>query len=71
MKFPEGPGKGAGKDPGQVVKVAAGLSNKEIAGRLTVTSETVKVHGRNIFTKMNVNLRVTAVIEAKKRNLLP
>lgn len=50
--------------------MAAGLSNKEIAGKL-VTSETVKAYVRNIFTKMNVNRRVTAVMEAKKRDLLP
>ncbi|RJE84411.1 LuxR family transcriptional regulator [Paenibacillus sp. 1011MAR3C5] len=50
--------------------MAEGASNKEIAARLTVTSETVKTHVRNIFRKLDVDRRMKAVAKAEKLNLL-
>lgn len=50
--------------------MAEGASNKEIATKLTVTSETVKSHVRNIFRKLDVDRRIKAVAIAEKLNLL-
>ncbi|MFF2889688.1 LuxR C-terminal-related transcriptional regulator [Paenibacillus sp. NPDC057967] len=50
--------------------MAEGASNKEIATRLIVTSETVKTHVRNIFRKLDVDRRMKAVAKAEKLNLL-
>ncbi|MCI3919130.1 protein kinase [Paenibacillus sp. TRM 82003] len=50
--------------------ISIGLSNKEIASKLTVSAETVKAHVKNIFDKLDVNRRAQAVMEAKKLNLL-
>lgn len=50
--------------------MSEGASNKEIAAKLTVTSETVKSHVRNIFRKLDVDRRMKAVAMAEKLNLL-
>jgi len=50
--------------------LAAGLSNKEIAERLVVAVGTVKVHVKNIFTKLKVNRRTKAIAHAKELHLL-
>lgn len=50
--------------------MAAGLSNKEIAVRLVMSAGTVKVHMRNLFSKLHVNNRVKAVTVATQLNLL-
>ena len=46
------------------------LTNKEIAQRLFVSSETVKKHNFNIYRKLEVNDRRQAVAAAKKLGLL-
>nr|UVN18134.1 HTH-type transcriptional regulator MalT [Pseudomonas syringae] len=39
-----------------VLKLAlSGFSNSEIAGKLSVSPETVKVHRRNFYSKLNIN----------------
>jgi LuxR family maltose regulon positive regulatory protein len=50
--------------------VAEGLTNREIASRLTVALSTVKVHTRNIYGKLDVHSRVQAVARARDLGLL-
>ena len=47
-----------------------GKSNKEIARSLELTENTVKFHLKQIFSKLNVNKRTQAIIEARKLRLL-
>jgi DNA-binding NarL/FixJ family response regulator len=55
----------------QVLKlVAGGNRNKEIAGTLGVTEETVKFHVKSILGKLGVNDRTHAVTVAVKRGIL-
>ncbi|TCW87033.1 helix-turn-helix transcriptional regulator [Burkholderia sp. SRS-46] len=35
--------------------ILSGRSNKEVANRLSISAETVKVHRRNIYGKLNIN----------------
>ncbi len=47
--------------------LATGLSNKEIAAQLFLSINTVKVHLRNIFTKLGVQNRMEATLIAIQR----
>jgi LuxR family maltose regulon positive regulatory protein len=51
--------------------IAEGLSNREIAGRLYLSLNTVKVHARNIYGKLSVHNRVQAVARARELAILP
>ncbi|MDU8923467.1 two-component system response regulator NarL [Pasteurellaceae bacterium LIM206] len=42
--------------------IATGLSNKQIAAKLFISEETVKVHIRNLLRKLNVHSRVAATV---------
>lgn len=55
----------------EVLRVAArGLSNKEIAARLTISTRTVQVHLANVFAKLRVGSRTEAVMHAVRRGLI-
>jgi DNA-binding NarL/FixJ family response regulator len=50
--------------------VAAGNTNREAAARLFITEATVKTHLINIYAKLDVSDRASAVAEAYNRGLL-
>jgi len=50
--------------------VAEGNANKEIAGKLSLTEETVKGHVKNILAKLGVNDRTHAVTIGLKRGII-
>jgi two-component system NarL family response regulator len=50
--------------------VARGLSNKEAARAIGRTDETVKIHLKNVFTKLGVADRTEAVTVALTRGLI-
>lgn len=51
--------------------VAEGCSNREIAGRLFVSVNTVKTHVSNILSKLDVNRRTQAIRKGKTLRLIP
>ncbi len=51
--------------------IAEGLSNREIAQRLYLSTNTVKGHSRNIYGKLGVNNRTQAAARARILGLLP
>jgi DNA-binding CsgD family transcriptional regulator len=46
--------------------VAAGMSNRQIAGRLKIAEGTVKLHMNSIFKKLNVERRGEAIVLARR-----
>jgi NarL family two-component system response regulator LiaR len=51
--------------------IAAGLSNREIAGRLFISENTVKTHSSRLFDKLGAKRRTQAVQIGKTARLIP
>ncbi len=50
--------------------LAEGLKNREISAKLYLSLNTIKVHNRNIFSKLGVNNRTKAIAQARALGLL-
>ena len=50
--------------------IAKGHSNKQVASALVISAETVHAHVRNVFVKLDVGDRTSAVMEAVRRGLV-
>lgn len=50
--------------------MSGGLPNKTIASRLSISERTVTTHVANIYAKLHVNNRVSAIQEAMRRRIL-
>ena len=50
--------------------IAEGLTNPEIAARLTLALNTVKAHTRNIYGKLGVHSRTQAIARARALGVL-
>ncbi len=53
-----------------LINVAAGLSDKQVAGRLGISPKTVRNHLGRVFSKLGASNRVEAVMIALKVGLL-
>ncbi len=53
-----------------LVKMAAGLSNQEIASALFLSESTVKTHVSNILFKLDAKRRTQAILVAKERGIV-
>jgi two-component system, NarL family, response regulator LiaR len=51
--------------------MAQGMSNREIAGKLYVSENTVKTHSSRVFEKLGAKRRTQAVLRGKEFGLLP
>ncbi len=51
--------------------LASGLSNREIAGRLNLSENTVKTHTSRVLTKLSARRRTQAVQRAREAELIP
>jgi len=50
--------------------LSAGLSNREITERYSISTSTVKTHIENIFRKLGVNTRTQAIAQAQMLDLV-
>ena len=51
--------------------LASGMSNQAIADSLIIGTNTVKMHLRNIYAKLNAHNRVQAIAQARALDLVP
>ena len=59
----------SGREMQTLEQLCIGLSNKEIARNLDIQEVTVKLHVKNIFSKLGVSNRTQAALFAKDRHL--
>ncbi|NOR88771.1 MAG: hypothetical protein GQ524_00810 [Anaerolineales bacterium] len=59
------------REIGVLQLIAKGRTNPEIASRLYLSLNTVKVHTRNIYGKLGVNNRTQAVARGRALGILP
>lgn len=59
-----------GREIEVMCQVAEGLSNREIAERLTVSEGTVKIHVHNIYSKLGISNRVDLTLYAQKKGIV-
>ena len=59
----------SGREMQTLEQLCIGLSNKEIARNLNIQEVTVKLHVKNIFSKLGVSNRTQAALFAKERHL--
>lgn len=52
-------------------ELAGGLSNREIAGKLFVSENTIKTHAASLYLKLDAARRAEAVEKARQLGLLP
>jgi LuxR family maltose regulon positive regulatory protein len=50
--------------------IAEGLTNQEVANRLYLSLHTIKVHARNIYSKLDVKNRTQAVAKARTLGII-
>jgi DNA-binding NarL/FixJ family response regulator len=50
--------------------IGRGMQNRDIAAELGITRETVKVHVKNVFLKLNVRARTEAIAVALRRGII-
>lgn len=53
-----------------LLKIAEGLSNKEIGEQLFISENTIKTHVSNLFLKLDVKRRTQAIQRGKELNIL-
>ncbi len=58
------------RELGVMELIAAGMSNKEIAQELYLSINTIKMHIKNIYGKLEVNRRIQAVNKARNLNII-
>jgi len=58
------------KETAIVKKLEQGSSNKEIAAQLFISEGTLKWHLHNIYSKLQVKNRTTAVVMARQKGYL-
>jgi two-component system NarL family response regulator len=51
-------------------RIATGMTNKQIGAALSISEDTVKLHVKNLFGKLDVTDRTQAVAVAAKRGIL-
>jgi DNA-binding NarL/FixJ family response regulator len=71
IRLPSTPDGLTGREIDVLSKLAQGKANKEIARELHLSQETVKTYVKRILSKLGVQTRTQAAVQAVRRGLLP